>query len=494
MSDDYGGVDPVPSTPAVNDKITETPASQRGTGWPQLWQWAKQAIGVIAVGAWILWVILLVAEKTIQKHRLIIDPIAVPKSLAEEGFSTEVVTQHLRDAIKELQNRAPTPIEKNRVDVSESIPDVTIPKIGVTVGDVASSLHQFLPKDWQHEISGEFFESGSEIYVRMRLNGELVFSETGVITAPDEVDILINKAALKILETTEPYVAATFLVATGDFTDATRLVDQIIASSPPDDESVKWAYVLKGLIAQRNDRLDEAISEYRRAIALDPESAAAHDNLGNALLQHGELDEAISEYRRAIELDPKSATAHNNLGNALRQQGKLDEAVSEYRLAIQLDPKFAPAHSALGNVLRQQGKLDEAISEHRLAIQLDPKFAGWHNNLGNALFQQGNRDEAISEFRRAIELDPQFAGPHHNLGNVFFVEGKLDEAISEYRRAIVLDPKDAGAHNNLGNALLQQGNRDEAISEYRSAIVLDPNLHSARHNLSNLQQTSPYQH
>ena len=66
-------------------------------------------------------------------------------------------------------------------------------------------------------------------------------------------------------------------------------------------------------------RRDEAMVEYRAAIALKPQSAAPHNNLGNALRDLGRRDEAMAEYRAAIALNPKYAAPHNNLGNALRE-------------------------------------------------------------------------------------------------------------------------------------------------------------------------------
>jgi tetratricopeptide (TPR) repeat protein len=60
-------------------------------------------------------------------------------------------------------------------------------------------------------------------------------------------------------------------------------------------------------------------------------------NLGNALSHQGRLDEAITEYRRAIRLNPANASAHRSLGTALHDQGKADEAVAELREAIRLN-------------------------------------------------------------------------------------------------------------------------------------------------------------
>ncbi len=230
----------------------------------------------------------------------------------------------------------------------------------------------------------------------------------------------------------------------------------------------------------------EAESAHRAAIALDPRYAMAHVNLGTALRDQGKPAEAESAYRAAIALDPKFAPAHNNLGRALRDQGKVPEAESAYRAAIALDPKLAPAHVNLGNALRDQGKPAEAESAHRAAIALDPKYALAHNNLGAALGMQGKPAEAESAYRAAIALDPKFAPAHNNLGSALRDQGKVPEAESAYRAAIALDPKFAMAHSNLGSALRARDKLPEAESAYRAAIALDPEYADAHCNLGHL--------
>jgi len=124
---------------------------------------------------------------------------------------------------------------RNRVDLSESAPDVTIPKAGVSAESVAASLRRLLPESWQHEISGKFVLSGAELSIRLRLNGEVVFLDA--TTAPNAVDKLIEKAAFKLVKKTQPYIAASQLFETGDLSGAITLADQIIDSVPPGDES-----------------------------------------------------------------------------------------------------------------------------------------------------------------------------------------------------------------------------------------------------------------
>jgi tetratricopeptide (TPR) repeat protein len=209
---------------------------------------------------------------------------------------------------------------------------------------------------------------------------------------------------------------------------------------------------------------EEAIQEYRTAIALDPKFAQAHNNLGLAMYDKGEREEAIQEYRTAIRLDPKDAKAHVNLGNALYVKGDLEEAIQEFRTAIRLDPKDAKAHSNLGSALAAKGEREEAIQEFRTTIALDPKFAQAHNNLGLAMYDKGEREEAIQEYRTAIRLDPKNAQAHYNLGNALAAKGDLDGAIACYRKALDLNPKYAEAHCNLGHILRRQGHFDKAMA------------------------------
>ena len=228
---------------------------------------------------------------------------------------------------------------------------------------------------------------------------------------------------------------------------------------------------------------DEAVAQFKKAIALRPNFAEAHFNLGVALREKHDLVGAIAEYREALRLNPNDAEAHSNLGNALREEHDLDGAVAEYREALRLRPRFAEAHSNLGVALREKHDLDGAIAECREALRLKPDLAEAHNNLGLALLGKPDLDGAIAEYREALRLRPRFAEAHNNLGNALREKPDLDGAVAEYRKALRLRPDLAATHNNLGNALRDKHDLEGAIAQYREALQLDPNLDPARINL-----------
>jgi tetratricopeptide (TPR) repeat protein/serine/threonine protein kinase len=236
-------------------------------------------------------------------------------------------------------------------------------------------------------------------------------------------------------------------------------------------------------------RWDEAIRYYTAAVALRPESAGAHLNLGNALADKGILDEAGAEYRTAVRLAPYFILAYNNLGDNLRKRGALGEAHRALTQAVRFQPGLATAHTNLGIVLHLQGKWAEAAVEFRKAIRLRPASAHAHYSFGLALHQRGLLDEAIVCYRKALAVE-QRADAQASLGNALQVKGRTDEAIACYRKALAIDPRGARVHNNLGSILRAKGQLDEAIACFRQAIQLRPDDAVVHNNLGIALQTS----
>jgi tetratricopeptide (TPR) repeat protein len=413
-----------------------------------------------------------------------IEPISVPKALAESGYTPEVAGQRLRDAIVHFVLTTKTYMKGPNIALHGELPNIVVPTVGISLDTIASSIRTFLRSTHRRSISGEFTIKDKLLWLRLRIDGrELYSSPAG--GDPERPDELLAAAAPKILEVIQPYLMA-LSVSDKDAAKGLEMANGIIARLPEWDDNVAWSHNLIGTINLNRKEYGAAIDAFNRAIHLKPRLAAPHYNLGNALNNQGKYQEAIAEYRKAIDLDEKFALPHNGLGNALRSLNRPLEAIAEYRKAIDLDPKDASPHNGLGSALRSVNRHLEAIVEYRKAIDLDPKDASPHNGLGNVLRDQHKHDEAIVEYRKAIDLDPKYALPHNGLGNVLRDQHKHDEAIVEYRKAIDLDPKYALAHYNLGNVLRDQGKDDEAVAEYQTVLTIDPNHSAARTNLDNL--------
>ena len=161
------------------------------------------------------------------------------------------------------------------------------------------------------------------------------------------------------------------------YADAEKLATGMSQEFP----SHNFSWKILGGIRKKTGRLPEAVDADRVAVALSPQDAEAHYNLGNSLAELDRLGEAEESYSRAIALKPGFAEAKFNLGNTQRERGKHDEAESNYTQAIALKPDFVQAHHNLGSTLQQLGRLDEAEASYNKAIALEPDYAAARNSL-----------------------------------------------------------------------------------------------------------------
>ena len=136
------------------------------------------------------------------------------------------------------------------------------------------------------------------------------------------------------------------------------------------DDSLVEAHVELGTVYFFYD-FDWAAAEreFRRAIALNPGYAAAHEYYGWYLTSMGRVEQGIEEGRRAVELDPLSEENHAILGWNLYFARRLDDAVIELRKSLELDPNYPLGLYILGQVYAQQKRFDEAIAIQRKAVE-----------------------------------------------------------------------------------------------------------------------------
>jgi protein O-mannosyl-transferase len=248
---------------------------------------------------------------------------------------------------------------------------------------------------------------------------------------------------------------------------------------------------LASALTQEGGHVDEVMSLYTRVLSEWPNKADAHNNLGLVLLNQGQIDKALVHCRRAVELNPEYADGHNNLGLVLATMGQLDEAILHYRRALELKPDHMKAENNLAVALIQQGRIDEAVAAFRRALKLKPDSAEAHNNLGLALKEQGQTAEALALFKEAMRLKADYADAHVNMAIVLIGEGKLEAAIEEYRTALRIQPLDADSHCSLGELMERRGRPGDAMAEYREALRINPQHQQAARRLAAFAATSP---
>jgi tetratricopeptide (TPR) repeat protein len=178
------------------------------------------------------------------------------------------------------------------------------------------------------------------------------------------------------------------------------------------------------LTFHRNESYHSALALWSDVVAKRPENPYAHNNLGIALLQQGRLDEAILQFQKSLALKPDYADADYNLGIVLYQKGRLDEAILQFQKTLALNPDYAKANYNLGNVLFQKGRDDEAMVYYQKALAILPNYPEARNNLGVALGKKGRSDEAIRQFQEVLRLNPDDADAQSNLKKALELKNK----------------------------------------------------------------------
>jgi eukaryotic-like serine/threonine-protein kinase len=192
-----------------------------------------------------------------------------------------------------------------------------------------------------------------------------------------------------------------------------------------------WANLkLADLLCQGN-KPAEAIRYYQAAVAIRPEIALGHHNLGLALLVTGRTEEAVEQFRRVVDIDPTAVFCHLCLALVLFRSGRQDEAIEQLRVAIGFNPNASVLHTHLGRFLENTGRYAEALHHHRQAAALASKDWRAQNGVRALLVRLGRGEEARDAWQRSLEADPPEHDAWYGYGELCLFLGQEDE----YHRA-----------------------------------------------------------
>jgi len=144
---------------------------------------------------------------------------------------------------------------------------------------------------------------------------------------------------------------------------------------------------------------------YRQVLQADANDANAWCYFGMACHDQERFDEAVVAYRKAIQIRPAFPVAFNNLGNTFRLQRRLDESIASFDHALRLKPDYVNAHKNKGTALVWEGHLAEALASYRRALEFAPDDGETRKNLGVILLLQGNFEEGWREYNWRWKTD-----------------------------------------------------------------------------------------
>src|SRR5262252_11468 len=264
----------------------------------------------------------------------------------------------------------------------------------------------------------------------------------------------------------------------------------------------------QGQQALASGNLDSAESSFRRVLKIDPQSAAAHANLGVVAMRRKNWDQALAELQKAEKLDPKMAGVRLNIGLVEYHRANYEQAISPLASVIRDDPGSLQARYLLGlcySFLERPGdavttleplwpqmsdqfvylyvlgvsafhagnkELDEKATRRLIEIGGDTPL--FHLLMAKAMLNHSDDERALAELKKAEAGDPRLPFLHFNLGLAYQHLQDHEQAAAEFRKDIAAAPDLAYSYEQLARLLLQEGKVQEALEQFRAALARDP--------------------
>lgn len=217
----------------------------------------------------------------------------------------------------------------------------------------------------------------------------------------------------------------------GKFAEATATLQAALAKRPADVDLMYYLGRASGMLSRQT---------FEQLRATDPESARAHQIMGETYAVLHNTAGAEQQYGEALRLRPATPGVHIELGELYAADSQWDKAEKEYRAEAKLQPGDAEAAFRLGGALLQQGKVKEARRELERASGMAPGMADVLYALGKAALLDG--DTAAAEKAWLAVLETQKEGPlagqaHFGLAGIYRGRGdsaKADAETKEFQR------------------------------------------------------------
>jgi Tfp pilus assembly protein PilF len=205
-----------------------------------------------------------------------------------------------------------------------------------------------------------------------------------------------------------------------DLAAALPILSQLRATDPANAEVLYAAY----------RTYTDLSSEAMLALALAaPDSAQMHQLLAHEEIRQGNTNSAVTEYRKAIAIDPHLPGVHFELAELLNTSSDehlKNEAIQEYQAALTANPTNERAQRKLAEIDAQKGNTAQAIQEFNRAIKLQPADADAKVGLAKLMSDEKQTDKAIDILQDAIQLEPTNAMAHYRLALLYRQEGKTE--------------------------------------------------------------------
>ena len=264
--------------------------------------------------------------------------------------------------------------------------------------------------------------------------------------------------------------SAEYLINHGLYDEAKTFCEEMLTEHP---DYVR-TYVHLGEIAKSENRIDDAIANFRKCIELDDKHSEAYISLGRLLVEQGRYDEAIEYWKADIALKPNNPKTLANLALTFLLQEKYDESIETYLEALRYVPDSAVYHRDIADVYIEQNDLGGAVEHLNESLRLNADQFSVHNKLADVSLRQNDHEKFMLHLAESLRLNPNQPTVHYNMGRALLQQDKLAESAEHFEKVLRLTPGDFDAHNMLAQVFHKQNNLTAAALHLSKSIKIRP--------------------
>lgn len=235
-------------------------------------------------------------------------------------------------------------------------------------------------------------------------------------------------------------------------------------------------YYGMGLVKTATDSLKSANIWLMKATNEDPRNGAYHKALGDIYAKQGVTELAVTEYNRALELDPGAPDVHYAIGKMHFKDRKWTEVVKAWQDAVAADSNFVPVYKDLINLymIMKPPRYEEAVPLLKKAVEFHPEDPKLQVELAKAMARtQAYRGEALPYLEKVATLVSDDVEVHVLVGDISLENKDYTRAVSAYQKATQIDPNFVGALKGLAEAQKASGDTTAAISTMKEIAEKD---------------------
>lgn len=260
----------------------------------------------------------------------------------------------------------------------------------------------------------------------------------------------------------------------------------LLGGCQTDDEKIQ-GFLARAKEYSEAGKYNEAIIEFKNALQIDPNLAAAHEGLANAYLKSDQLMEGYWELSETVRLDPDNIDARLTYATLSLAAKRNEDALEQAEAIVALDPESGPGHLLLGQAFANLDRWDEVAVPLERAVELVPDDASYRVVLATYYGSHGRPADAEKQLLEGLERDPQ---PilWTMLGRLMFDQERFPESETAFVNALSLAEKAAAeagdepepvelaqAYQNLASFNFQRGNPEKGVEVLELGIEKSKN-------------------